>query len=158
MVELLEPKLKDRSGAGAQDTLVAGSFRRPAAGPYVKTFEVELVEPNLFLVWTTDDANEPVGLTGFYAYTNADGAGWVITGTFDANERASSMGSPAFDATLEIYLLAHNSAGQQLSAPSVPVLFSRTSQMLEAAGGIDSSVAFPDVSGAFMPGAEALPL
>lgn len=145
MAELLEPRLKDRSGAGVQATLVSGSFRANPVTSYIQTFTVELDGPNLLLTWTTDDANEPVGLTGFYAYTNADGAGWVVTGTFDANERGSSMGSPAFNDILEIYLLAHNSSGQQLSTPSVPVVFVRAVQLLEVDEGIPSLEYFPDL-------------
>lgn len=141
MAELLEPKLKDRSGAGVQSTLVAGSFRAssptlahilafsledgipsgesfPVRGslpvvvpaPSILTFETTDAGANFDSTWTVNEESVPASLTGWYIYGSADGGQYTIRTTFDAFERNSSWGKPAFSSTFDMYLVGHDAS------------------------------------------------
>ena len=85
--------------------------------PYITAFTAERVDAlNVLLAWTTDDAIAPSNLAGFYCYASGEGAGWLRTGTFDPDERGSTMGQlPPYTSVLDLYLMAHDAAGRQLS-------------------------------------------
>ena len=82
----------------------------------LKKAKLQLSQAGQPVAWTTDDAIAPSNLAGFYCYASGEGAGWLRTGTFDPDERGSTMGQlPPYTSVLDLYLMAHDAAGRQLS-------------------------------------------
>jgi len=129
-----------------------------APTPYVTAFTAERVDAlNVLLAWTTDDSITPSNLAGFYCFTSGDGAGYYLTGTFDANERGSTMGQlPFYESVLDLYLMAHDAAGKQISFLPLAVFVTQINQSFEVES-IPSSAEFPDLTFLIAPGGEPPP-
>lgn len=75
--------------------------------PFITSLAVSVVDPlNIQIDWTTNDSPPP-GLQNFHLYSDSGGLPFHRVGTFDADERGSSMGNPAgFSVADHFYMVA----------------------------------------------------
>lgn len=91
---------------------------------YITSFTTEHYDANNLASKWTVGGTAPPPLTGFYIYASADGGPYFRATTFDADELMSTWGKPAFSATLDTYLVAHDAAQQPVAPPSATVRIS----------------------------------
>lgn len=91
---------------------------------YITSFTTEHYDANNLVSKWTVGGTVPPTLTGFYIYASADGGPYFRATTFDAYELMSTWGKPAFSATLDTYLVAHDAAQQPVAPPSATVRIS----------------------------------
>lgn len=76
---------------------------------------------NFYATW--DISAVPANLQGFVIYARSDGAAYRPVTSFDANERASTFGNPAYTNVIEMYIGAVDSGRVPITMPSQVVTF-----------------------------------